>query len=190
MNHLLGSKEKIMTNNSYAIPKIETERLLLSGHQLEDFSEMTQLWATDSVVEYITGEPSTERDSWMRMLTYGGLWPILGFGYWAVREKVTGKYVGDLGFADFHRMARPSVKGIPEAGWVIAPEYQGLGYATEAMQAALQWLSEQNKFKESVCFIDPANKASLRVAQKLGYIVKREVLMNGECAVLLRKALV
>lgn len=171
------------------IPEIETKRLILSKHTVEDFPALTQLWMTESVVRHIGGMPSTERESWMRMLAYGGLWPLLGFGYWAVREKETRKYVGDLGFADFHRMVEPKVKGIPEAGWVIAPEFQGKGYATEAMQAALEWLKRQNKFKQSICFIEPRNTASLRVAEKVGYVADREIFMNGNITVLLRQKL-
>lgn len=86
-------------------------------------------------------------------------------------------------------MIQPPVKGIPEAGWVIAPEFQGKGYATEAMQAALNWLSELNKFERSIFFITPDNMASLRVAQKLGYIVQKDVVMNGASSVLLEKKL-
>ncbi len=171
------------------IPEIETERLILSKHQVSDFPALTKLWATESMVRYIGGMPSTERESWMRMLAYGGLWPLLGFGYWAVREKATGQYVGDLGFADFHRMVEPQVKGIPEAGWVITPEFQGKGYATEAMQAALSWLKAQNKYQQTICFIEPRNLPSLRVAEKLGYVIDREIFMNGNITVLLRQKL-
>ncbi|MDD9340493.1 MULTISPECIES: GNAT family N-acetyltransferase [Providencia] len=162
------------------IPILETERLILSKHEVDDFPSLARLWTTDSVTHYITGVPSTERESWMRMLTYSGLWPLLGFGYWALRDKKTGLYIGDLGFADFHRVVEPSVKGIPEAGWVIAPEHQGKGYATEAMRAALVWLKSQNKHKQTICFIEPNNEASLRVAKKLGYIEDGEIFMNGE----------
>lgn len=172
------------------IPELETERLILTKHRVSDFPELAKLWATESMVRYIGGMPSSERDSWMRMLAYGGLWPLLGFGYWAVREKSTGHYVGDLGFADFHRMVEPQVKGIPEAGWVIAPEFQGKGYATEAMEAALIWLKAENKHQQSICFIEPRNLASLRVAEKLGYSADREVFMNGSITVLLRQQLV
>lgn len=70
-----------MTSFIGAIPRLETERLTLSGHQQSDFTALTQLWATESMVLHIGGTPSTERESWMRMLAYGGLWPILGFGY-------------------------------------------------------------------------------------------------------------
>nr|ELR5111103.1 GNAT family N-acetyltransferase [Providencia stuartii] len=178
-----------MTSFSGTIPQLETERLILSGHQQSDFAALTQLWATEAMVQHIGGVPSTERESWMRMLAYGGLWPILGFGYWAVREKHTRRYVGDLGFADFHRIIQPPVKGIPEAGWVIAPEFQGKGYATEAMLAALNWLSDLNQFERSICFVASENTPSLRVALKLGYIVQKDVIMNGTSSVLLEKKL-
>lgn len=171
------------------IPEIETKRLVLTKHQISDFPALTKLWATESMVRHIGGIPSTERESWMRMLAYGGLWPLLGFGYWAVREKETRQYVGDLGFADFHRMVEPQVKGIPEAGWVIAPEFQGKGYATEAMQGALAWLKSQNQFQQTICFIEPRNLPSLRVAEKSGYIVDREIFMNGNITVMLRQKL-
>ncbi|EMH0062440.1 GNAT family N-acetyltransferase [Providencia rettgeri] len=186
MNRHLDSKEMPSMN---LIPEIETDRLILSKHQVSDFPALTKLWATESMVRHIGGVPSSERESWMRMLAYGGLWPLLGFGYWAVREKNTRQYIGDLGFADFHRMVEPKVKGVPEAGWVIAPEFQGQGYASEAMSAALMWLKKQKKHKQSICFIEPRNIASLRVAEKVGYVVDREIFMNGCIMVLLRQEL-
>ncbi|WP_265498295.1 GNAT family N-acetyltransferase [Providencia rustigianii] len=185
MNHHLDNESK----ETQLIPTLETDRLILSKHEVSDFAALTQLWANTSMVQHIGGKPSTERESWMRMLAYGGLWPLLGFGYWAVRDKNTGVYVGDLGFADFHRTVEPPIKGIPEAGWVIAAEYQGKGYATEAMQAALSWLISQKKHQQSICFIDPKNSRSLRVADKLGYIQDKEVFMNGSISILLRKNL-
>ncbi|EKT57564.1 GNAT family N-acetyltransferase [Providencia sneebia] len=178
-----------MLNKSCVIPLLETDRLILAGHQHSDFPALAKLWATQSVVRYLGGSPSTERESWMRMLEYLGLWPLLGFGYWAVREKQSGLYVGDLGFADFHRMTRAIVKGTPEAGWIIASEFQGQGFATEAMEGALFWLKSQHKFKQTVCLIEPNNLASLRVAQKLGYIPQREVLIQGICSILYKKML-
>ncbi|UNM96957.1 GNAT family N-acetyltransferase [Ignatzschineria rhizosphaerae] len=172
------------------IPVLETDRLILSGHQCNDFSALADLWAKESVVQYIGGTISTERESWMRMLSYAGLWRILGFGYWAIREKESGKYIGDLGFADFHRTIDIPIKGVPEAGWVIAPEYQGKGYVTEAMQSALTWLTLQNRFEKSICFIDSDNIASLRVADKLGYLFEQKVLLNGEENLLYCKKLI
>jgi GNAT superfamily N-acetyltransferase len=137
------------------------------------------------VVEHIFGgTPSAPRDSWMRMLSYRGLWPLLGFGYWAIRERSSGRYVGDVGFADFHRAIDPPIKGIPEAGWVLSTRAHGKGYATEALIAALGWLWAQGH-ERSVCLVAPENRASIRVAEKAGFRDPVIVKMNGEPTLLL-----
>lgn len=166
-------------------PALETERLLLSGHEVGDFPALAATWAEHAVVEHIFGgQPSAPRDSWMRLLAYRGLWPLLGFGYWAVREKASGRYLGDLGFADFHRLIEPSIKGIPEAGWVLSTAAHGQGYASEALAGALGWLWTQGH-ERSVCLVAPANRASLRVAEKAGYRDPVAIRMNGESTLLL-----
>lgn len=160
-------------------PVLDTPRLILEGHPLGDFDALAAMWAEPCVVAHIfNGTPSTPRDSWMRMLAYRGLWPLLGYGYWAIREKASGRYVGDLGFADFHRNIEPSIRGVPEAGWALATWAQGNGYATEALATALAWLDAQQRFERSVCLIAPTNVASIRVAEKAGYGAPQRIRFN------------
>lgn len=160
-------------------PILETERLVLSGHTVADFAPLTAMWSEPAVVAQISGASPTPREAWMRILSYRGLWPLLGFGYWAVREKSSGRYAGDLGFADFHRPVDPPITGIPEAGWALAPWAQGKGYATEALAGALAWLDGQGADR-SVCLIAPGNRPSIRVAEKAGYRTPQSILMNGD----------
>jgi RimJ/RimL family protein N-acetyltransferase len=94
---------------------------------------------------------------------------MLGYGYWAATEKTSGRYIGDVGLADFKREIEPSIKGVPEIGWVLARWSHGRGYATEAAQAALRWLEGALGPQRTVCIIDVENSASLRVADKCGY---------------------
>lgn len=105
-------------------------------------------------------------------MTFAGHWQMLGFGYWAVEEKSSGKYIGDLGFGDFKRDVTPSIDGVPELGWGIASHCHGNGYATEGVRAAIAWGDKHFKSKSMermVCMVDPDNKPSIRVAAKLDF---------------------
>src|SRR5262245_47898772 len=159
-----------MTSKAFReAPTIEADRLVLRGYRIEDFPPMAAAWADPEVVRYISGRPSPEEESWARFLRNIALWPMLGYGYWAATEKATGRYVGDVGFADFKRDIEPSLKGVPEIGWVLARESHGRGYATEAAQAALRWLESALGPQRTVCIINDDNLASVRVAEKCGY---------------------
>jgi RimJ/RimL family protein N-acetyltransferase len=150
------------------VPVLETARLRLRAHGVDDFPDLMAMWSERAVTHYIGGKTMRPDECWTRLLRYRGLWPLLGFGYWAVEEKSTGRFVGDVGFADFHRMIEPSIRGVPEIGWVLAPEVHGKGYASEAVAAAIQWFDAQGKGR-CVCIIDPTNEASLRLAAKNGF---------------------
>lgn len=151
------------------IPVLETARLRLRAHRAEDFAACAAMWADLRVVAHITGRASTNEESWMRLLRAPGLWAILGYGYWAVEERDSGLFVGDVGFGDFRREMEPSIAGLPEIGWVLSPAIYGKGYATEAVSAALAWADAHLDAAETVCIIDPDNTASLRVAEKTGF---------------------
>jgi RimJ/RimL family protein N-acetyltransferase len=166
--------------------RLETERLILDLHDIEHFEPLCEMWGDAAVVRHI-GQPSTAQDAWMRLLRYRGLWPLLGYGYWALTEKASGRFVGDLGFADFHRTVEPSIRGLPEAGWVLAGWAHGQGFASEALAAALAWLDGQGAYESSVCLIAPENGPSLRLARRFGFRDERAVSFLGHDTLLLRR---
>jgi len=170
------------------VPRIETSRLILDAHRREDFEALAAMWADPEVTRHTVGRPATRQDSWFRLLRYRGLWPVLGFGYWAVREKRSGRYMGDVGFADFCRGFTPSIDGIPEAGWIFAPWSHGQGFASEAAAAAIAWLDERTPFTESVCLIAAENLASSRLAQRHGFGSPTTVTFMESDALLFRRA--
>lgn len=151
------------------IPSLETERLRLRGHRLEDFPAMSAMWADPQVTRFIGGRPFSEEETWARLLRYAGHWRLLGFGYWVVEDRATGRFLGEAGLADFRRAMEPSIHRIPEAGWVLVPSAHGRGFATEAMQAVLAWCDESLMVARTVCLIRPGHTASVRVAEKCGF---------------------
>jgi RimJ/RimL family protein N-acetyltransferase len=151
------------------IPVIETDRLRLRAHRLDDLDACIAMWSDPIVTRHIGGKPSTPQQTWMRVLGYAGHWAHMGFGYWALEEKASGGYVGELGFADFKRDIAPSMRNVPELGWALATNVHGRGYATEAVRAALAWGDARFVPSRTVCLIGEQNIASIRVAEKCGY---------------------
>lgn len=150
-------------------PTLITERLILDAHRLEDFDDLAAMWADPAVVRYIGSTPRDKEDSWGRLLRYIGHWKLLGYGYWAVREKNSGRYIGGIGFADFHRDIQPALE-VPEMGWTLITAAHGKGYATEALNAALVWAKENFSQDKVVCIISPDNRPSLGLAKKVGFV--------------------
>ena len=169
------------------VPEIDTPRLTLRGHRLDDFADSLALWSDPEVTRHIGGRPSTEEEVWARLLRYAGHWALLGFGYWVVREKGSGRFVGEVGFADFRRDMDPPLGPAPEGGWVLTPAAHGKGYATEAVLAALAWGEARHGWARTMCIIGPENAPSLRVAEKCGYREIRRATYKGGPAVVLAR---
>ncbi len=167
------------------VPVLESDRLVLRQFAFEDFDAYAQLWAEPSVVEHISGTVFTRSQSWSRLMGLLGSWPLLGFGYWAVIDKASGRFAGQVGFADFQRELEPSIAGMPEAGWVIAPWAQGRGFATEAMGAALAWGLPRFGATKPVCMMDPDYAPTVRVARKSGFIDWTRTSFGGEPCLLM-----
>jgi RimJ/RimL family protein N-acetyltransferase len=152
-----------------ARPVLRTERLTLRAHGPQDHADSLALWSDPDVARFIGGAPSTAEDVWSRILRYGGLWPLLGYGYWHVSETAGGGVVGEAGLADYHRTLAGVADFAPEAGWAFRPTAHGKGYAREAMEAILAWADEALPHDRTVCMIAPGNAPSLRLAERLGY---------------------
>ncbi|WP_299751729.1 GNAT family N-acetyltransferase [uncultured Tateyamaria sp.] len=158
-----------MPNHHSLAPVLRTDRLILRGHRTSDFNESAAMWADPKVVALISGQPSSEEQSWSRLLSYAGHWLYLGFGYWVVECKQTAAFLGEVGFANHQRDTVPSLEGSPEAGWVFKTEAHGKGYATEAVESMLKWADEKLEFSQTSCIFDPEHSSSIRVAEKTGF---------------------
>jgi RimJ/RimL family protein N-acetyltransferase len=126
----------VTLSQAIVAPVIETERTRLRAHRLDDFETYAAMWADPVVTRFIGGKPRTREESWMRFLRHAGLWSLLGYGFWAIEEKATGRFVGEAGFHDLKRDMEPSIENIPEAGWALAPSVHGAGLATEVVDVS------------------------------------------------------
>jgi RimJ/RimL family protein N-acetyltransferase len=148
---------------------IITERLIMRPPTRDDFEDCAMQWADPEVVRHIGGKPFTREESWARLTRNVGHWALQGFGVWALRERDSGRYAGEVGLFDVKRNITPSIAGAHEMGWALCSWAHGKGFATEAVRAALDWNEKHFPHARLVCMIDPDNAASFRVAEKFGF---------------------
>lgn len=168
-------------------PTVETERTILRAHGLDDFEDYVAMWVDPVVTRFIGGRARTREETWIRLLRYAGMWPLIGYGFWAIEEKATGRLIGEAGFHDLKRDLVPSIEGTPEAGWALIPSTHGKGLATEVLNAIHAWTKDRPGFARTVCIIDPDNEASLAVARKLGYREVTRTTYHGDPVILLER---
>ena len=150
-------------------PVLETNRLRLRGFRAEDFNNWFAFSREPAYYRYFGNEPMPAEEVWKLLLRSAGHWVIMGFGFWAVEEKASGRFVGAVGFLRLKRAIEPPLGDAPEIGWVLDPAIHGRGYASEAVEAALAWGENHFGPVRTVCIIDPDNQPSLKLAAKFGY---------------------
>lgn len=168
-------------------PLIETERLRLRPFKADDIGSLARIWSDEQVVRFIGGQKLSREDTWRRSLAACGQWPYSGFGYWIAELKSDGSVVGQIGFADFKRDMEPSIEGEPELGYVFAPSVHGQGIASEACSAALAWADQNLDAPSYPAIISPENKASIRLAERLGFRREPDAVYRGEKIALFRR---
>lgn len=154
--------------------RLETERLILRMYRLDDFKDHLRLCADPDIMKFLTGgKPMSRLEAWRHMAYLVGHWELLGYGYYAVEEKASGRFVGRIGLTN--------PEGLPgiELGWIIAPEFQGQGFATEGARALLAHAFNEMEWDHVISAIHPDNKPSIRVAERLGEKLEGKTEIEG-----------
>ncbi len=121
---------------------LDTPRLTLRPYEVEDLKSYMSITAEPEVFRFLSGKPLTEKEAWSRLLMYVGHWSAFGYGFFAVFEKSTGKYVGETGLARFRRGIGTKFDDLDEAGWIFSRQAHGRGIAYEAAQRTFHRLRQ------------------------------------------------
>jgi RimJ/RimL family protein N-acetyltransferase len=162
-----------------AASTLETERLLLRPFANADHDAYAVICADPEVMRYLgTGVTLNRMESWRSMAGILGHWKLLGYGMFAVENKVTGELMGRAGFLD-----PPGWPGF-EVGWVLGRAHWGHGYAFEAAVASRDYAFGSLGRDRIISLIRPDNVRSIRVAERLGEELTGEIeLLGGKCLV-------
>jgi len=142
---------------------IETERLLLREITLDDTEALFKLHADPAVQKY-TGEPVVKSMYEMEQAVEGRIvdYKKYGYGRWATILKSGNQFVGWAGLAYL-----PEFDEV-DLGYRFSPEYWGLGIATEASRAILDYGFDSLQLGRIIAIALQENKASIRVMEKVG----------------------
>lgn len=151
--------------------------------RLTDLEDMTRLLGDPEVMTFYPQPKSRdEAREWIRWNQRN--YERDGMGLWLLRNRASSSFIGDCG------LTWQLIDGTEELeiGYHVLPEFQGRGFATEAAIASRD-LALSLGHRRLVSIIHPNNRASRRVAEKVGMTVEREthsrtgapvVLYSGE----------
>ena len=140
--------------------QLETARLTLRPPRLDEFEAWATFIGDPDNARFLRG-PQVRQTAWRSFMTGAGAWLLQGFAMFSVLEKSSGRWVGQV--SPWMPDSWPGT----EVGWMIVRDCQGMGYATEAATAAIDWAFATLGWQEVIHVIDPANWASQAVARKL-----------------------
>lgn len=151
-----------------------TPRLELRQWLDSDYQPFAALNADPQVMEFFLGTLSSAQSNELLDRLRGHI-AEEGWGFWAVVERDSGRFVGFTGIKSSEDTPRgPAV----EVGWRLAPEFWGKGYATEAANASLLFAFEILNLKEVISFTPVHNQRSKAVMNRLGMSQKDSNFMH------------
>lgn len=155
----------------FAIPTLETERLVLRALRRSDIDDYAALNADPDVMCHIGGVWDRGR-SWRHLAFLIGHWPLGGAGMWALEHKETGAFVGIVGFSE-----PEGWPGFELAGKLVRRWWRH-GYATEAARAALAHAFDVLEKDRVISLVRPHNRASIRFVERLGESLQGRTVMG------------
>ena len=139
-----------------------------------DLDAYAAMQANPNVMRYLlTGQTATRVQVWYTMLTSAGSWALRGYGMWAVEESAGGRFIGSVG--PFEPLDWPE----PEIAYSLDEPFWHQGFATEAAGAARDWMFAHFPHPRLASFIRPENRASIRVAERLGAVLEGTAELRG-----------
>lgn len=146
-------------------PAIETRRLAFRNWRRDDLPQYEAICNSPEAMTYLGGQQSASEvaDDFEYFRELGRAGPT----YWAVENKADGHLLGFCGVLKIEEEDSPLV-GFWEIGWRFSAIVQGRAIALEAAQAVLASAFTEWEISEILCRIHAENRASRRLAERLG----------------------
>jgi RimJ/RimL family protein N-acetyltransferase len=155
---------------------IETERLLLRPFVAEDFDAVFAMQSRPDVARYLYWDARDEeevRDALEKKVAGTAIRSEGDAVFLAAVLTSTGELVGDM---VLHLLSQEH--STAEIGFIVHPDHQGHGYATEAARPLLKLAFEDVRVHRVIGRVEPRNVGSARVLEKLGMRHEAHLIEN------------
>ncbi|HUS46614.1 MAG TPA: GNAT family N-acetyltransferase [Phycisphaerae bacterium] len=153
----------------------QTTSLILRRLRQEDAAALHPIFSDTEATRFAlyTHDTVAQTAEWVNAVRRG--YEKHGFGPWCIVRKSDDAVIGYCGCGIIDVDGKTEY----EIGYRVLPCYWGQGFATEAARATLDHASRNLGFSRIVAVIQPANVASVRVAEKAGMKYERDTMFKG-----------
>ena len=151
----------------------KTQNLIIREIVDNDFEALFNLLSNKEVMRYSVRGPYSKEQTKDLMLFILDRYKKYPLGIWAVTEKHNNVPIGICGFIPLEEDDTQY-----EISYRLLPDFQGKGLATEAAMAVRDYAADI-EINEFIAFVDPENKTSIRVAEKIGMRFLRNDTYKG-----------
>lgn len=157
---------------------IETKRLHLRRHVIEDAEIMFKNWVTEKeVTKFLSWQPHKDINETKQLLTeWIDSYKELNFYFWTIELKDSHELVGDISVVNLDE-ATQSV----ELGYGIGTKWWGKGITAEAGKALVKFFFEEVQVNRVYAKHAAGNPNSGKVMQKIGMKKEGIIRQSGTC---------
>lgn len=165
----------------------ETKRCIIRELTMDDIDALFELYSKPGITDFVEPLYDYDKECEYERAYIEHMYGYYEYGMWLVFSKETGELIGRAGLENRDYCDEQETQGVPgtyhsemELGYIIAPEYQRQGYATEVCQAILEYAWENLCPDRINCLIDEENYPSRRLVEKLGFQLIGKTDVTGE----------
>lgn len=142
-----------------------TERLAIRPFTRDDAPFILRLLNEPSFIEHIADKGVRTLEQAVAYLVDGPLasYAARGHGLWMVEHGITGAPMGMCGL-----IKRESLQEV-DLGYAFLPEFWGLGFASEAAEACLDYGKTALGLRCVLAIVSPGNASSIRLLERLSF---------------------
>jgi RimJ/RimL family protein N-acetyltransferase len=152
---------------------IEGRRVLLRPFADRDAEQAHRIFGDAEVMRWVGDGPLADVAATEAVLRqYATHQARHGFSFWAVVERASGALIGDAGLYMVE-------DGEVQLGYTLGRRWWGRGYATEAGRLCVAAAFGELGLPELCAVVEPENRQSIRVLEKLGFTADGRRLAYG-----------